>query len=106
MISVLFQILPFCDIFGNFCFEKSMQNTANNNKCHCPIECEAINYSFSFVSTPFVPDEMCPKKVINGDFLMKEFYVNKAPPQLGKAYKNTICKKILNWGVGILPPNV
>ena len=74
----------FCDIYGNLCFEKSMNNVTVEDTCKCPIECDSITYSFSLVSTPFNPEELCPRKLPkdpNKDFLMKEFYLNKNPPQ-------------------------
>ena len=73
----------FCDVYGNICFEKSMNNVTLEDICDCPNECNSISYSFSVVSTPFDPKEMCPRNVKkeSEDFLMKEFYLNKFPPQ-------------------------
>ena len=68
-------------MYGNQCFEKSMKNSTIENLCDCPLECNSISYSFNFVSTPFVPEEMCPSKLGENDFLMREFYVNRYPSQ-------------------------
>ena len=82
----------FCDIFGNICFEKSMNNVTFEDFCECPNECNSISYSFSVVSDPFDPKEICPrsfnpKKKNSGDFLMKEYYANKFPPQFVRRLK-------------------
>ena len=58
-----------------------MKNVTIEDNCDCPNECNSITYSFSVVSTPFDPKEMCPRKSGSQDFLMKEFYDNKSPPQ-------------------------
>ena len=60
-----------------------MQNITLEEDCVCPRECNYRSYSFSFVSTPFDPQKICPRQVSNIDFLMKEFYLNKnkSPPQ-------------------------
>ena len=71
----------FCDVYGNQCFENSMKNDSTENMCDCPMECNYISYSYSVVSTPFDPAEMCPAKAIEEDFLMKPFYTTKDPPQ-------------------------
>ena len=70
----------FCDVFGNECFEKYMRNVHFEKTCDCPNECNTISYSYSIVSTPFDPIEMCPGR-ISSDFLMKNFYENKFPPK-------------------------
>ena len=54
------------------------------------MECNTISYSFSIVSTPFDPEELCQyifDGYMNflwraGDFLMRPFYENKYPPRL------------------------
>ena len=72
----------FCDIYGNKCFEDSLDNVDIEKSCDCPIECTSISYSFTKVSTPFDEDEMCPSsRMGHGDFLMKPFYENKVPPK-------------------------
>ena len=71
----------FCDIYGNMCFENSMQNVSIELNCDCPLECDSISYSFSLVSTPFVSKEMCPRQSGSADFAMKEFYDNAYPPK-------------------------
>ena len=74
--------MQFCDMFGNICFENEMQNTSKQGNCKCPNECNSISYSFSFVSTPFDPEKLCPGiKAIKEDSLMKEFYLHKSPPE-------------------------
>ena len=59
-----------------------MKNSSYEDKCDCPIECNAIDYSYYFVSSPFNPEELCPSKMIRNRFLMKEYYKNVLPPQL------------------------
>ena len=74
--------LMFCDIYGNKCFEDSMDNVDRENACDCPIECTSTSYTFRTISTPFDADELCPHKIMgHGDFLMKPFYENKSPPK-------------------------
>ena len=58
-----------------------MQNFTVEKNCPCPMECNTMSYSFSIVSTPFDPKDMCPSTLISNPFLMSEFYENKAPPQ-------------------------
>ena len=74
----------FCDNYGIFCFEMAMKNVTKEEECFCPLECDAINYSYYYVSSPFNPDKMCPgsRKDISANFLMKEFYLNPMPPVL------------------------
>ena len=74
-------MIHFCDIYGNVCFENSMKNASRMKNCKCPMECNAISYSFSLVSTPFNPQKMCPKNEGKTEFLMKDFYLNKYPPR-------------------------
>ena len=73
----------FCDMYGNMCFESSMQNVTVELDCDCPLECDSISYSFSLVSTPFTAKEKCPRQLGSGsrDFAMQEFYENLYPPQ-------------------------
>ena len=61
-----------------------MGNVTNEEQCNCPLECDALNYSYYYVSSPFEPDEMCPStiKTSTEDFLMKEFYKNSMPSKL------------------------
>ena len=83
-------------MYGYHCFEKAMENITIENNCNCPIECNSVSYSFSFVSTPFDHEEMCPSDRHKEDFLMKEFYDNKFPPQFirkmreFKGYKDNV----------------
>ena len=60
-----------------------MSDDSFDSTCYCPMECNFISYSYSVVSTPFDPDEMCPGKLLDKEFLMKEFYESytKNPPQ-------------------------
>ena len=71
----------FCDIYGNSCFENSMDNAKVDDFCDCPMECNSISYSYRIVSTPFDPDEMCQINTSRDQFLMKEFYMNPSPPK-------------------------
>ena len=65
-----------------------MKNVTLEDNCDCLNECNSITYSFSVVSTPFDPKEMCPRKSGSQDFLMKEFYENRSPPQyIREAFK-------------------
>ena len=64
----------FCDVYGNICFETSMESLETEENCTCPMECNSITYSFNIVSTPFDPVKMCPSKKRTNAFLMKEFY--------------------------------
>ena len=57
-----------------------MKNNSIEDKCHCPMECDYISYSFSVVSTPFNPEEMCPNNPRPQD-PMREFYDYKSPPK-------------------------
>ena len=59
-----------------------MGNVTNEEECNCPLECDALNYSYYYVSSPFEPDEMCPRSTTTEDFLMKEFYKNSMPSKL------------------------
>ena len=72
----------FCDIYGNKCFDDSMDKPNVEDQCDCPTECNFISYSFTTVSTPFDGNELCPPETLNSDnFLMKPFYENKFPPK-------------------------
>ena len=71
----------FCDIYGNKCFDNAMNDVSIEEDCECPMECNSISYSFSLVSNPFNPEEMCPNINKKGDYVMKEFYNKKFPPQ-------------------------
>ena len=75
-------------MYGNTCFENFMRNITIEENCDCPMECNSLTYSFSFVSTPFDANVMCPTN-FGGDrrFLMKEFYKNKSPPQFVRKLK-------------------
>ena len=42
-----------CDIYGNKCFEDSMDNVDIEKSCDCPIECSSISYSFRAVREAF-----------------------------------------------------
>ena len=57
-----------------------MKNVTVEEICDCPIECNSISYSFSLVSAPFNPEKLCPNS-IGHDFLMKDFYMKRFPPQ-------------------------
>ena len=71
-----------CDIYGNYCFNKLMENDEGKKNCDCPLECSSINYSYYYVSTPFNFREICPSNVGSKNFLMKQYYTTKLPPQL------------------------
>ena len=64
-----------------------MANSSSSKGCNCPVECDAIKYSYYFVSTPFNPEEICPKNLGATDFLMKDYYQNMFPPK-----KSTVCQ--------------
>ena len=68
-------------MYGNMCFEGTMENVTIEEACDCPMECNSISYSFSIVSSPFVAEIMCPSKSGKEQFLMRDFYENKSPPQ-------------------------
>ena len=98
----------FCDIYGNKCFDDSMDKPNVEDQCDCPTECNSVSYSFSTVSTPFDINKLCPSKSLNSDnFLMKPFYENKFPPQFIRKLikiKNNVsddaqdyCKKNLQY---------
>ena len=57
-----------------------MKNNSIEDKCQCPMECDYISYSFSLVSTPFDPAEMCPNNPRSQD-LMRQFDEYKSPPR-------------------------
>ena len=96
-------------MYGNICFENNMDNVTVDENCErlCPNECNTITYSFTFVSTPFDPMKMCPKKIGTKDFLMKQFYIAKAPPKYVRILKeisknessedDDICKKNIQY---------
>ena len=67
-------------MYGNECFENSMNKGTAAEKCDCPMECNSITYTFSLISTPFDPLKMCPTKIRGGN-LMKPFYDNRFPHQ-------------------------
>ena len=61
-----------------------MKDYTAEDKCHCPIECDSVSYSFSLVSKPLDPDELCPSKipkVYDPMETMIEFYKNPFPPR-------------------------
>ena len=58
-----------------------MRNITLEDTCNCPLECNSISYSYSFVSRPFDPKEMCFGEKGSKDFLMKPLYNNKLPDQ-------------------------
>ena len=59
-----------------------MGNVTYEEECNCPLECDALNYSYYYVSSPFDPVEMCPSNILTEDYLMKESYKNPMPSQL------------------------
>ena len=77
--------------------------------CDCPIECNSISYSYSFVSRPFDPEKMCFSEKSSKDFLMKPLYKNKLPEKFvrrlkhfyknGTSHKNEIdfCKRDIQY---------
>ena len=99
-------------MYGNYCFETSMRNVTIEDECDCHLECDAISYTYYYVSSPFDPDEMCPRKVVDDDFLMKQFYINPMPPQLlrkmeyyafNKTMKqNDICRTSINYKAEVI----
>ena len=104
-------------MYGNKCFEKSMDNITIEGSCDCPMECNSISYSFSVVTTPFDPELLCRDDVNDynfgkSDFLMKPFYKRKDPPQyerrLLKMMNNvseeamTYCKKNLKYRAEVI----
>ena len=76
--------LRFCDIYGNFCFETSMNDYIAEDDCNCPLECTSIKYQYNYYSSPFDFDILCGQQDgrIEDDFLMKEFLDNPMPPKL------------------------
>ena len=60
----------------NICFKNSMKHSPEGWTCNCPVECNTLSYSFSIVSTPFDPQELCPERSSSHNFLMKPFYDN------------------------------
>ena len=58
-----------------------MENITIEEECDCPMECNSVSYTFSLVSTPFDPEKMCLSDDAVADFLMKEYYEHKEPPQ-------------------------
>lgn len=91
------QELLFCDIYGNICFENSMDNATTEKDCYCPMECNSISYSFSIISTPFNPKEMCPSKTGKNskEFLMKQFYEKKFPSTFIRGLKHKSSRQII-----------
>lgn len=73
--------LSICDMFGNICFDNVMKNDSKElcDLAKCPMDCNSISYSFSIVSTPFIPDELCPSS--GKDSIFEEFYNNPFPPK-------------------------
>ena len=79
MFSYFCQDVILCDIYGNLCFEKYTKNAPSGMTCDCPMGCNELSYSFSFVSTRLDPDEVCTENGYGS--LMWSFYQNKYPPQ-------------------------
>ena len=88
------------------CFEKSMKNTPTDWTCDCPVECNYISYSFSLVSTPFNPEELCPRDMVSEDFLMKPFYQNRVGRAMIKMKNNITeieyCKQHLKYRAEVI----
>ena len=61
-----------------------MKNSKKEDSCDCPLECNAIKYSYYYVSSPLDPVKMCPSSKGSEDFLMRDFYENPMPPMLLK----------------------
>ena len=84
-----------------------MANETLKKSCNCPMECDSLSYTFSLVSNPFDPEEMCPSKTPEIKVMMREFYLHKFPPQMIrnlKMYKNNvtsdqsdICKRNIQY---------
>ena len=106
----------FCDIYGNICFEKSMDNVTIDEDCGCPHECNSMSYTFGTVSAPFDPLKICPNNIRSKEFLMKEFYNTevhrKFPPKFIRrihefrynitSEDGVICKKNINYRAEII----
>ena len=88
------------------CFEKSMKNIPTDWTCDCPVECNYISYSFSLVSTPFNPEELCPRDMVSEDFLMKPFYQNRVGRAMIKMKNNITeieyCKQHLKYRAEVI----
>ena len=105
----------FCDIYGNKCFDDSMDMPNIEDNCDCPKECNFISYSFTTVSTPLDEKVLCPPDPGSwnpNSFLMKPFYDNKFPPQFVRKLikiKNNVsddaqdyCKKNLQYRAEVI----
>ena len=64
-----------------------MQNVTIEDDCDCPMECNFLSYSYSFVSKPLEPKKVCPKGKYAKEYLMNEFHKNKSPPQFVRRLK-------------------
>ena len=58
-----------------------MENVEIEKSCDCPMECNSISYSYSVVSTPFDPKEMCASYSDANSIPMMEFQRKSSPPQ-------------------------
>ena len=64
-----------------------MNDAKLNKNCDCPLECNAVSYSYYYVSSPFNMEEICPNKKFKTDFLMKPYYENLIPSQFTRNIK-------------------
>jgi hypothetical protein len=60
-----------CDMFGNFCFHKSMKKMSNYRAkgCDCPQNCQEIAYSIFESRELLDPKELCKLNLINSYLL-------------------------------------
>ena len=83
-----------------------MKNAPTDWTCDCPVECNYISYSFSLVSTPFNPEELCPRDMVSEDFLMKPFYQNRVGRAMIKMKNNITeieyCKQHLKYRAEVI----
>ena len=83
-----------------------MKNTPEDWTCDCPVECNYISYSFSLVSTPFDPEELCPRNMVSENFLMKPFYQNRVGRAMIKMKNNITdieyCKQHLKYRAEVI----
>ena len=91
---------------------KDEKNVLKEEVCDCPLECDAISYSYYYVASAFNPETMCPRNSIEEDFPMKEFYENPMPPKflrkIDKFIKNEtdeqgeICRKNMKYRTEVI----
>jgi hypothetical protein len=107
-----------CDMFGNFCFHKSMKKMSNYRAkgCDCPQNCQEIAYSIFESRELLDPKELCKLNLINSyllemdwahPFIMEFDNVMYNETSMGEEFFIERCSKVLQEDIALvrLPPN-